>query len=101
MTPAPFTPATLKFLRALKRNNDRDWFNARKPLYESEVKAPLLALITELNEHLLAFTPHHVRPPQKIAMRIYRDIRFSPNKLPYKSHASAWWSRTTNRGQHT
>jgi uncharacterized protein (TIGR02453 family) len=40
-----------------------------------------------------AFAPEHVRPPHKIMMRIYRDIRFSPDKRPYKQHLSAWWSR--------
>ncbi len=53
----------------------------------------MLAIIAELNEPMLAFAPHHVRPPQKIAMRIYRDIRFSHDKRPYKRNAGAWWSR--------
>ncbi|WP_263382657.1 DUF2461 domain-containing protein [Granulicella arctica] len=88
-----FSPEAPKFLRALKRNNDRNWFNDRKPLYERELKAPMLALIAEINEHLLDFAPHHVRPPQKVAMRIYRDIRFSPDKRPYKHNAGAWWAR--------
>lgn len=91
--PAHFTPAAPKFLRALKRNNDRNWFNDRKPLYERELKTPLLALIAELNERLLDFAPFHIRPPHKIAMRIYRDIRFSKDKRPYKTHISAWWAR--------
>ncbi|MEO6802137.1 MAG: DUF2461 domain-containing protein [Granulicella sp.] len=90
--PAHFTPAATKFLRALKRNNDRTWFNDRKPLYETELKAPLLALIAELNEHMLDFAPAHVRPPHKIALRIYRDIRFAKDKRPYKTHVSAWWA---------
>jgi len=57
------------------------------------VKAPMLAIIAELNEQMLDFAPLHVRPPQKVAMRIYRDIRFSHDKRPYKRNASAWWSR--------
>jgi uncharacterized protein (TIGR02453 family) len=88
-----FTPQALKFLRGLKRNNDRTWFAARKHIYEAEVKAPMLAIIAELNEQMLDFAPLHVRPPQKVAMRIYRDIRFSHDKRPYKRNASAWWSR--------
>jgi len=91
--PTHFSPEALKFLRGLKRNNDRTWFAARKHIYEAEVKAPMLAIIAELNEPMLAFAPHHVRPPQKIAMRIYRDIRFSHDKRPYKRNAGAWWSR--------
>jgi len=88
-----FTPQALKFLRGLKRNNDRTWFAARKHIYEAEVKAPMLAIIAELNEQMLDFAPLHVRPPQKVAMRIYRDIRFSHDKRPYNRNASAWWSR--------
>jgi uncharacterized protein (TIGR02453 family) len=89
-----FTPAALKFLRSLTRNNDRDWFNANKSTYESALKAPLFEVITAINEGLRTFAPDHVREPQKCAMRIYRDIRFSPNKQPYKTHVSAWWART-------
>ena len=88
-----FSPAALRFLRALKRNNDRDWFNARKDVYEQELKAPMLALIGSLNDALADFAPEHVRPPAKCMMRIYRDIRFSHDKRPYKTHIAAWWAR--------
>jgi uncharacterized protein (TIGR02453 family) len=89
-----FTPEALKFLRSLKRNNDRTWFDARKPIYERELKAPMLALIEQINHALATFAPQHVRPPQKAMMRIYRDIRFSANKLPYKTNIAAWWSHS-------
>jgi uncharacterized protein (TIGR02453 family) len=88
-----FSPEALKFLAGLKRHNDRAWFDPRKPIYERELKAPMLALIAEVNEHMLLFAPNHVRPPQKIMMRIYRDIRFSKDKRPYKTHVSAWWAQ--------
>jgi uncharacterized protein (TIGR02453 family) len=88
-----FSGEALKFLRGLKRNNHRAWFDARKGVYEQELKAPMLALIGEVNEALQEFAPMHVRPPQKIMMRIYRDIRFSKDKRPYKTHVSAWWVR--------
>jgi uncharacterized protein (TIGR02453 family) len=88
-----FSNEALKFLRGLKRNNDRVWFAERKPVYERELKEPMLALIVEVNEAMLEFAPHHVRPPQKIMMRIYRDIRFAKDKRPYKTHVSAWWAR--------
>jgi uncharacterized protein (TIGR02453 family) len=91
--PTQFTPEAMKFLRGLARNNDREWFEARRTIYERAVKAPMLALIEEINASLIEFAPEHVRPPHKVAMRIYRDIRFSPNKLPYKTHLAAWWSR--------
>jgi uncharacterized protein (TIGR02453 family) len=91
--PTHFTPEAMKFLRGLARNNDREWFEARRTLYERAVKAPMLALIDEINAGMIEFAPEHVRPPHKVAMRIYRDIRFSPNKQPYKTHLAAWWSR--------
>jgi uncharacterized protein (TIGR02453 family) len=88
-----FSNEAMKFLRGLKRNNDREWFNARKAAFERELKEPMLALIGEINEAMAEFAPMHVRPPQKIMMRIYRDIRFSKDKRPYKNHVSAWWVR--------
>jgi uncharacterized protein (TIGR02453 family) len=88
-----FNEAAFKFLRSLKRNNDREWFNPRKPIYEAEVKAPMLALIGAINDAFADFAPEFVRDPAKCMMRIYRDTRFSKNKLPYKDHAAAWWAR--------
>jgi len=93
LMPAHLSPAALRFLRGLKRNNDRTWFEARRDIFEQEIKKPMLAIVGEINEALLSFAPEHVRPPQKALMRIYRDIRFSKDKRPYKIHAAAWWSR--------
>jgi uncharacterized protein (TIGR02453 family) len=88
-----FTPEAMKFLRGLARNNDREWFEARRDVYERALKAPMLALVDEINAAMVEFAPEHVRPPHKVVMRIYRDIRFSPNKQPYKTHLAAWWAR--------
>lgn len=88
-----FTVESLKFLRGLKRNNDRAWFDPRKEIYERTLKSPMLALIDHINQSMQAFAPEFVRPPQKTMMRIYRDIRFSQDKRPYKSNVAAWWAR--------
>jgi len=88
-----FTPEALRFLRGLKRNNNRDWFEARRATYEDELKAPMLALIERLTEGMAEYAPAHMRPPGKILFRIYRDTRFSQDKSPYKSHMGAWWAR--------
>jgi uncharacterized protein (TIGR02453 family) len=88
-----FNPEAMKFLRGLARNNDREWFEARRDVYERALKAPMLALVDEINAAMVEFAPEHVRPAHKVAMRIYRDIRFSPNKQPYKTHLAAWWAR--------
>jgi uncharacterized protein (TIGR02453 family) len=88
-----FSPEALKFLRGLARNNRREWFNARKPIYERELKAPMLALIDEINGELADFAPQHIRPAPKCMFRIYRDTRFSTDKSPYKKQISAWFAR--------
>ena len=88
-----FSPASIKFLRDLAKHNDREWFEPRKPIYEKELKAPMLALIGEITEAMQDFAPDFIRPPQKTMMRIYRDIRFSKDKKPYKTNIAAWWAR--------
>ena len=83
-----FSPQALTFLRNLKRNNRREWFQPRKEQYESLIKLPMLELITCLNEEFAAFAPDYITPPQKAIFRIYRDTRFSKDKTPYKTHIS-------------
>ena len=69
----------LKFLRSLEKNNDREWFNERKPVYETELKEPMLAIIRKVTDAMMEFAPSHVRPAEKSLFRIYRDTRFSNN----------------------
>jgi uncharacterized protein (TIGR02453 family) len=90
-TRAYFAPEGLRFLRGLARNNNRDWFNQRKPVYEAEIKRPMLAVIETVTGAMMDFAPGHVRAPESIMMRIYPDTRFSANKQPYKTHVAAWW----------
>jgi uncharacterized protein (TIGR02453 family) len=52
----------------------------------------MLAIIRKVTDAMLEFAPNHVRPAEKSLFRIYRDTRFSNNKLPYKNHVAAWWS---------
>jgi uncharacterized protein (TIGR02453 family) len=87
-----FRPAALTFLRNLKRHNDREWFQPRKPQFEEELKQPMLAVIRKVTEAMLDFAPDFVRPAEKSLFRIYRDTRFSADKRPYKTHVAAWWS---------
>lgn len=94
--PAPvlpyFRPEALTFLRNLARHNDRAWFTPRKPIYEAELKEPMLAAIRKITEAMLDFAPSHIRPAEKCLFRIYRDTRFSSDKRPYKTHVAAWWT---------
>jgi uncharacterized protein (TIGR02453 family) len=87
--PSPFTPKTLSFLRALKRNNDRDWFRARKEDYERHVRAPLVRVIGQLSVDLPRFAPELMADPTTSLFRIYRDTRFSEDKSPLKTNAAA------------
>ena len=79
----------------LKKHNEREWFNARKGTFEAELQLPWLQVIEAVNAAFAGFAPEYARPARKVAMRIYRDIRFSPNKNPYKTNVAAWWSTTT------
>ena len=90
--PAHLRPEGLAFLRGLARNNDREWFTPRKAVFEAELKEPMLAIIRKVTEAMTTFAPSFVRPAEKSLFRIYRDTRFSNNKLPYKTHVAAWWS---------
>jgi uncharacterized protein (TIGR02453 family) len=84
-----FSPKTLAFLRALKRNNDREWFRARKDQWEEHVRAPMLALLTRLAGDFRSFGPEFICDPKVSLLRIYRDTRFSANKAPLKTHVPA------------
>ena len=85
-------PEALTFLRNLARDNDREWFTPRKAIFEAELKEPMLAIVRKVTDAMTTFAPNHVRPAEKSLFRIYRDTRFSNNKLPYKTHVAAWWS---------
>jgi len=91
-TPAHLRPEALAFLRNLARHNDREWFAPRKAVFEAELKEPMLAIIRKVTDAMTDFAPEFVRPAEKCIFRIYRDTRFSANKLPYKTHVAAWWS---------
>jgi len=95
-TPTPpdahLRPEGLAFLRNLARHNDREWFTPRKAVFEAELKEPMLAIIRKVTDAMMDFAPAFVRPAEKCLFRIYRDTRFSANKLPYKTHVAAWWS---------
>jgi uncharacterized protein (TIGR02453 family) len=90
---AGFPPEMVRFFRSLKRNNRREWFQPRKPLFEQHVKAPMLELIGAINTELAKFAPEYVTEPKNAIFRIYRDTRFSADKTPYKTHVAASFSR--------
>jgi len=86
---ASFTPATTKFLTELRKNNNRDWFNANKQRYEQGVAEPALDFIAAMDSHLKNISPHFNAIPKKTGgslMRVYRDTRFAKDKTPYKTN---------------
>ncbi len=82
-------PETLRFLRQLKRSNNREWFLAHKDVYELKVKAPMTELVLALGEAIQQSAPEFVVDPKRAIYRIYRDIRFSADKHPYKTHVAS------------
>jgi len=84
-----FQPRALSFLRALKRNNDREWFKARKEQYDELLRAPMLAIIEQLALDFQSFAPDLIASPNVSMYRIYRDTRFSEDKSPLKTHVAA------------
>ncbi len=85
-----FRPAALTFMRSLARNNRKEWFEANRERYEEEIKRPLLALIEEVDVRLATLAPEIVGS-KKSLFRIHRDVRFSLDKRPYKTHAACWF----------
>jgi len=79
--------ATLDFLKDLVKNNNREWFQENKPRFE-DAKENVIAFTGELIKELKKIDPTLEADidPKKCLMRIYRDIRFSLNKTPYKNN---------------
>jgi uncharacterized protein (TIGR02453 family) len=79
----------IRFLRDLRKNNNRDWFQAHKTAYEESVKLPMQSLIAALQPGMRKLAPEFELNPKRDIFRIYRDVRFSKDKSPYKTHAAA------------
>jgi uncharacterized protein (TIGR02453 family) len=89
MGKAYYTAELFVFLKQIKRNNRRDWFLKNRDRYEELVRQPSLRLITDLGFRMRGISPWIVvnaKPNGGSLMRVYRDIRFSPDKSPYKTH---------------
>jgi uncharacterized protein (TIGR02453 family) len=85
----PFSRKTLSFLRSLKRNNNREWFKARREQYDAHVREPMISVVEQLAGDFRAFAPELIASPKQSLFRVYRDTRFSSNKRPLKTHAAA------------
>lgn len=84
-----FRPEAIAFLAELAANNDRAWFTPRKAQYEALLKRPMEALCVALAERFAARGLPLTADPARSPFRIHRDVRFSRDKSPYKTAASA------------
>ncbi|MCP5248568.1 MAG: TIGR02453 family protein [Candidatus Accumulibacter sp.] len=87
-----FTPALFAFLRELKDNNTREWFDAHKARYECVAKAPMLDFIDDVGPLLRRISPQLLadsRASGGSMFRIHRDVRFAKDKSPYKTALAA------------
>ena len=87
----PFTQRALQFFRGLARNNNKPWFEAHREQYEGDVRQPMRDLIEDLDTRFAQFAPEIGGDPKRSMFRINRDIRFSRDKSPYKTHAACWF----------
>ncbi len=84
-----FTPGFFEFFRELEKNNRKEWFEANKPRYEEVVQEPAVRFVRDAAARLKKISPHLIGEAKAFGgsiSRIYRDIRFSPDKSPYKTH---------------
>jgi len=84
-----FPDEGIRFLRELKKNNDRDWFRERKHLYQEHVEQPMAKLITQTVSTCRQRGLKLIANEKSPVMRVHRDIRFSTDKRPYKTHVAA------------
>jgi len=84
-----FSPKLFQFLAQLRRNNRRHWFLKHKAEYEEFARQPCLRFVTDLRLRIRDVSPWLVANPKPVGgslFRIYRDVRFSKDKSPYKTH---------------
>lgn len=105
--PAPFSgfpKEALGFLAGLERNNEKEWFDEQREVYERALMEPAKALVAALAPKLKQFAPTiHAEPRVNGSiMRMNRDVRFSKDKSPYKTHLDLiFWHGAEGRGWET
>lgn len=94
---------TLAFLKKLEKNNNREWFNANREMYEEKFLYPAMAFIEEVGLHLQDINPDFKAIPKidKSIFRIYRDVRFSKDKNPYKTNLGVYFWEGTGKKMET
>ena len=94
-----FTRNTFRFMAELAQNNDREWFAENKHRYEADIKDASLGFIENFAAHLEKLSPHFMATPRSL-FRIYRDVRFSKDNSPYKTHAGIHFRHEQSKDAH-
>ncbi len=106
MPAAPFDgfhPSLFRFLKTLRANNHREWFQENKGRYESELLAPCQAFIRSFAPLLKRISPYFVADDRRVGgslMRIYRDTRFAKDKTPYKTNVGIHFRHEMGKDVH-
>ena len=98
-----FESSFFDFFEELIQNNDRDWFAENKPRYKHDVVGPLQDFIIAMEPRLEEVSPHYICDPRGNGgsmFRIYRDVRFSKDKRPYKEHAACQFRHVMAKDVH-
>ena len=98
-----FSSYTFKFLNELAANNNREWFDLNRPRYEHEVREPAFEYIRAMEEPIARISPHFVVSAKKTGgslMRVFRDIRFSKDKTPYKTNIGIQFRHVAGKDVH-
>ena len=98
-----FSPQLFSFLRDLKENNQREWFQANKDRYEKTVRHPARQFISDFGPYLAKISPHFNADPRPVGgslFRIHRDVRFSKDKSPYKTHTGVQFRHKSAKDVH-
>ncbi len=98
-----FTQKTFDFLSRLAANNNRDWFQENKQVYEETVRIPALNFIADFSNDLAIISPHFTARPKKVGgslMRVHRDVRFGKDKRPYKTNIGIQFRHEVGKDVH-
>ena len=98
-----FSPKLFTFLEDLSENNTKPWFEANRDRYESDLRGPALGFIEAFAPHLAKVSRHFRADPRPVGgslFRIYRDVRFSKDKRPYKTHLGIHFRHALGKNAH-
>jgi uncharacterized protein (TIGR02453 family) len=99
--PSPFSPAFFDFFRELAANNEKVWFEANRDRYEEDVVGPSKVFVLAFRSHVQKISPHFQAEPRVRGgslFRIHNNLRFNPDRPPYKDHAGIQFRHTAAGG---